>query len=135
MKRTARLSRRSPLKAKAPIRKRRRPASETERVYGPKAFREFLHDHPCLWCGRSGVEQAHLQGNDGMSRKKGWETTGPLCGARAVFLSGIPCCHDRFDRASQPRFWFTDAQRASILLRLAHFHAAWQSHRSAQEKP
>jgi hypothetical protein len=117
-----------------PLRRKSRPASETERIYGTPEFRDFLHSHCCIWCGRSGVEQAHLRGNDGTGRKKDWTTTGPLCGARAVFLSGIPCCHDRFDRTCAERFWFTDAQRTSLLLRLDAFHAAWQSHLNGERK-
>lgn len=118
-----------------PIRKRRRSKADTERVYGSKAFRDYLHAHPCLWCGRAGVEQAHLRGNGGTGKKKDWTTTGPMCGRKTSGDGSLyyPGCHARWDRTCAENRWFTDAQRTSLLLRLAAFHAAWQSHPTNQE--
>jgi hypothetical protein len=119
MKRGGPLARRTPLRAAKPLRrtaapkKKARPKAETLRIYGTPEFRDFLHSHPCLWCGRTtGIEAAHLRGNGGTGRKDDWTSTGPLCGV----------CHDRHDRRTQESLWFNPAQRTSILQRLEKFH-------------
>lgn len=113
------------LPRKSPPKKRPRSKAETLRIYGTSEFRAHLRQHPCLWCGRADVAQAHLRGNDGKGRKKGWETTGPLCNPKFEF----PGCHRRFDRDCEEFLWFTDAQRTSILIRLDAFHKAWEAKR------
>lgn len=101
--------------------KRKRNAADARRKYGTQAFRDYLHDTPCLWCGVFGVEQAHF-GKHPMGKKNDWTRTGPLCGVWGQD------CHGRLDRRETRLPWFTDADRALLEHRLAQFQAQWQRH-------
>jgi hypothetical protein len=49
------------------------------RAYGPAERVTFVRGLPCAACGRYGSVNAHLLGNDGLSRKGHYTTIGPLC--------------------------------------------------------
>lgn len=75
---------RSKLKRQAPLgrspmkRGRKRSAAEQERIYGPRDFRDWLHQQPCVITGtRSNIEQVHVIGG-GVGRKAGWRFTVPM---------------------------------------------------------
>lgn len=58
--------------------RRKRNQSETMRIYGPKAFRDWLHRQPCCVSGvRGDIEAVHVA-NGGMSRKADWTLTVPM---------------------------------------------------------
>ena len=120
-------------KARKPVRRSKRKAANLLRVYGSKAFRDHLHAAPCLWCGIRGdpsvIHQAHF-GKHGTGTKTHWTQTGPLCGGQLFFVS----CHDRLDRRSSARTWFTPAERELIETRQRAFVADWQS-RQPPERP
>lgn len=90
-----------PIKRSA-IKKRKRPASETLRIYGPPARRRWMKTLPCSACGVVGYsEGAHVLGNGGMGRKADYDTQAPLCGARGALLfawrSAPEGCHNLYD--------------------------------------
>lgn len=75
--RKTRLTRKSSHRAPPLGRKGRKP-SETTRIYGPKPFRDWLHQQPCVITGlRSHIEQVHVIGG-GVGRKAGWRFTVPM---------------------------------------------------------
>lgn len=103
------------------IKKRARPAKETNRIYGPKTRREWMKTLPCSACGVVGYsEGAHVLGNGGMSRKADADTQAPLCGLNywpttkvAYLYAG---CHNLYDRhrdVFNARFPDFDAKRAA----------------------
>jgi hypothetical protein len=89
--------------------KARRPSkAETERKYGSKEFRDWIHNQPCCLCGVYGfTQQAHV-GTGGMGRKLGWQHTVPLCGpwsctdGKTRFAS--EGCHQKFDQKKLDEF-------------------------------
>lgn len=59
---------------------KRKPRTKDEalRIYGPEAFRDWLHQQPCAVSGiRGDIEQVHVIGG-GMSRKADWTYTVPM---------------------------------------------------------
>lgn len=62
------------IKGKNPARR----ASELLRCYGPPERRAWLKAQPCLMCGGSPVDQAHVRG-DGAGRKSDYTNLVPLC--------------------------------------------------------
>lgn len=68
----------------------KRKAKEFARAYGDDDRVTWFQRHPCLICGQSPSENAHL-GNGGMSRKSDADQIVPLCGD---FVNG---CHRAFD--------------------------------------
>lgn len=80
------LRRKSPMKAskqgmkRAPVRpaNRRRKASEWARAYGSRERVEFIRYLPCVVCGHTPCQNAHIQGG-GASRKADATTVIPLC--------------------------------------------------------
>ena len=92
MKRS-RLPRRSPLK-----RSRKRSAREQDRIYGPKSFRDWLHQQPCVITGcRSNIEQVHVIGG-GVGRKAGWTFTVPMAADlhRSLHAMGVKSFETRW---------------------------------------
>lgn len=107
--------------SRSPIKKKKRSAKEDARIYGPKAFREFLHRSPCLICGYQGeaIQQAHLM-NGGVGFKSGWQHTAPLCGPRYIEGKPFDGCHSIFDRHKK-------SMSAAVLARAAIWFAGWVS--------
>lgn len=60
--------------------KKRKPrkASETTRAHGSPEFRSWMKTQPCIVCGRTPSDAAHIT-NGGMSRKDDVSGTVPLC--------------------------------------------------------
>ena len=75
---------------RSPMKRGRRKPSERERIYGPKAFRDWLHEQRCVVTGRYGVVQAHVK-NGGMARKADYEWSVPMLDAlhRELHQHGI----------------------------------------------
>lgn len=70
---------------------RKRSAAEQERIYGPKAYRDWLHQQPCVITGfRSHIEQVHVVGG-GVGRKAGWTFTVPMAAElhRSLHAMGV----------------------------------------------
>lgn len=118
-------SSRTPLKKKAVMIRRKskkRERNDPARIYGPKAFRDFLHSEACLGCGFHRVEQAH-RFTGGTGRKDSWKRTVPLCSPRIVgglggrFEIG---CHRRYDEAKK-----SFAKERSLPARAAQFWNRW----------
>ena len=95
--RKTRLTRKSSLRAPPLGRKGRKP-SERDRIYGPKAFRDWLHQQPCVVTGRYGVVQAHVK-NGGMARKADYEWSVPMLDAlhRELHQHGIDTFQAKYD--------------------------------------
>lgn len=117
------------------IKKKPRKLSETLRIYGSKARRDFVRGLPCAACGVGGYSvQAHVLGNGGTGRKADADTIAPLCGQRPdgrkpgnFYYTG---CHFLFDEMPwefKPRFPDFDPGKAA-----ADTQAAWIAH--SQEK-
>lgn len=64
--------------ARSAIKRKPRPASETLRIYGPPERRAWVKSLPCLVCGATPSENAHVE-NDGLSRKGDADKIVPLC--------------------------------------------------------
>jgi hypothetical protein len=90
---------RTPLvrKTRIPPVNRKRRVSKFARTYHSKARVRFVKSLPCAACGIVGYsENAHVLGNDGMSRKGHYTTIAPLC--RTFVRSGRhQSCHSWFD--------------------------------------
>lgn len=112
-------------------------AAEQRRKYGTKAFRDWLHALPCQLCHVEGfTQQAHVGGNDGLSRKKDWTTTTALCGPWPYPVRGwpgdvYPGCHARFDgRSPRP---LSPEQKAVAVASALDLQVRWAIH-VAREK-
>lgn len=72
-----------PKKPRTPIRRKKRSASERERIYGTEAHQDWLRAHGCLGCGRTGSDDhphhLHHVRNGGKGRKADAATLVPLC--------------------------------------------------------
>lgn len=115
-----------------------RPKNETERIYGPKAFRDWLHRQPCAVCGwRGHVEQAHAK-TGGIGRKDDWTRTLPLCSDHldGRDADGFPCgemrngCHRESGRGVKS---FEKKYGVSLLALAAKTQTAWESSRASLE--
>lgn len=106
--RTARLaSSKSP--ARAPMTRKRRPKSETLRIYGDEDRRAWIKSLPCAGCGVVGFsENAHVCGNAGAGRKANADTIAPLCRDRP----GVTGCHTLYDQHKRP--FVSEASRRRI---------------------
>lgn len=60
------------IKAKKPS------AAEQERKYGSESHRAWMKRQPCVICGRTPSDAAHIT-NGGIGRKDSWARTLPLC--------------------------------------------------------
>ena len=85
------MKRRTPLKRRTPVKpvNRTRKASTFARCYGSKARVAFVQSLPCLLCGRTPSDNAHLHGYGGMGTKGPYDTIIPLC----------RFCHRDYDEA------------------------------------
>ena len=108
------------LKRSGRIKPKKRSASSANRIYGPKAFRAWLHAQPCILCGVVGfTEQAHAKG-DGIGRKADWTLSFPACGTRGT----VEGCHPRSHRQGVQTF---EHDAGVTLLDLAaRTQAAWR---------
>ena len=119
---------------------KKRKAKEFARCYHSVERVEFVKSLPCSACGVVGYSQnAHVLGNDGMGRKKGYETIAPLCGPRPHRLAvGRPLapgivafmgCHRLYDEYHwdlEAEFRDFDPVRAA-----AETEKLWQAHTRA----
>jgi hypothetical protein len=107
--------------AKIKARSGKRERNDKARIYGPETFVTFLHQHPCIGCGRPiNVQQAH-RFSGGMGRKAGWQDTIPLCGPRPLD-SGLYCgCHASYDAAKAS--W---SREHNLPARSAWFWSNWR---------
>ena len=98
--------------------KKRGPSkAETERKYGSREFREWIHSLPCQLCGVVGfTQQAHV-GKHPMGKKLDWTHTTALCGPLPGARMG---CHQKFDERK-----LTDTQRKIVNLSVIGVHLAW----------
>lgn len=87
------IPRRKALKRSAPPRKRKRTASERERIYGPPGFVEWIHEQPCACCRVVGYSEAAHMVTGGTGRKADWTTIAPLCRTRTVSGWLAEGCH------------------------------------------
>lgn len=105
MMRSSRLKSGKPIARKTAMKKRnpQKAPGRFARQFGSKARVLFVKSLPCAACGVVGYsENAHLLGNDGMSRRGPYTSIGPLCGPHygmsqigiEVMLNG---CHASFD--------------------------------------
>ena len=82
IKRRAPIARGAPPKRSGPIKAKPRPASETRRIYGPKARIKLVSRLPCAACGDTDPsiprENAHGE-SGGTGRKADYTTILPLC--------------------------------------------------------
>lgn len=96
-----------PRKARTPIKHKPRPKDQTERIYGPQEFRDWLHCEECAVCGSIvAIEQAHAKG-DGVSRKADWTLTFAACGPHYVLDGGlreVEGCHAEMHRIGVKSF-------------------------------
>lgn len=70
----------------------KRTPEEDARIYGPEAFRVWLHQQPCAVCGFRGepeqMQQAHAR-TGGTGRKDDWTRTFPACGGHTVWVEAM----------------------------------------------
>ena len=101
---------RSPIKRstkpirRSAIKRKKRPASETNRIYGPPARRKFVASLPCAACVVVGYsENAHIE-TGGMGRKSDYTKIVPLCSHESPH--GHYGCHRRLHNVGRYRFQF-----------------------------
>jgi hypothetical protein len=73
---------------------RARKAANLLRAHGEPAFRAWIHEQPCVVCGRIPSDPAHLT-NGGMSRKDAVARTVPLCAT--IVATGYSGHHAEYD--------------------------------------
>lgn len=103
--------------ARSPMKKKPRPAKTTLRIYGTPEHREWMKEQPCLICGRTPSDSAHLK-NGGTGRKADAALCVPLCAT--IVAVGYSGHHDEFD-----------AGKRSFRAKYPEFDAAcakWQAH-------
>jgi hypothetical protein len=113
------------------IKKKPRPAKETNRIYGPKTRRIWMKTLPCAACGVVGYsENAHCAppSEKGTGYKAGYEWIAPLCGDRGrpfdgQFEQGCHKLHDDYHWVFDEEFPDFNAEKAA-----ADTEQAWQDH-------
>lgn len=72
---------RTPIQRKTPVKKinGKRKAANFQRAYGGGERAEWVKRQPCLICGHTPSENAHVPSRSGMSRKGDAEHVVPLC--------------------------------------------------------
>lgn len=118
------------------IRKKKRPASKTIRIYGSKARRDWVKLQPCAACGVVGYsENAHVAppSEKGTGYKADAKWVAPLCGMRELwspggFSASIGChtMYDEFRSSFDRRFPDFDPAKAC-----AETERAWLLEESA----
>ncbi len=93
----------------------KRKASETARIYGPEAFRDWLSRRPCTACDGGPCECHHITG-DGMGRKAHFSLIIPLCRR----------CHQEWHGTG--RHSFQAKYRFTAAIVAEDTHRAWQSY-------
>lgn len=78
MKRSPMPRRPHPLPRRGPLRSKKRKAAETTRAHGSPEKRAWMKRQPCIICGRTPSDAAHLH-SGGTGRKDNHERTVPLC--------------------------------------------------------
>jgi hypothetical protein len=73
---------------------RARKAANLERAHGPAEFRAWIKTQPCVVCGRTPCDAAHLR-NGGGSRKADVTETVPMCAT--IIAIGYSGHHDEYD--------------------------------------
>lgn len=113
-------------KLRQAVKRKSRPRSETLRIYGPKPRRDFVTSMECVGCvlfgpipgcmieGKS--EQAHVCGNDGMSRKAHFTTIAPLGRSH----------HHLYDHHLAP--FDTEGARRVVQLMATNVENRWRAH-------
>ena len=95
IRRRTELHRHTPLPRSGRPKSKPRSAKQRARIYGPKGRAKFVRSLACAACHVDGWSvNAHLLGNDGLSRKQGFATIGPLCQSRYDVVG----CHELYDR-------------------------------------
>ena len=131
MKRSPLPPRRSRLARGGPIKAKPRPKADTLRIYGPEAKRAWMKAQPCLICGRTPSDAAHLK-NGGLSRKGDTEETVPLCAdVVPVGYSGHHTEYDGGKRSFCAKYGVTRDELAAEALathaRFLAYAAAWEA--------
>jgi len=98
--------------ARSRIKRKPRPASETERAYGPPPRREWMTRFPCLTCGHPPKsQQSHLRSRSGAGRKGDASTVVPMCAEchllypkRSAWATRVPAWPDARLEAAAARF-------------------------------
>lgn len=108
------------------IKRKKRSKAEDERIYGPPAFRTWIHAQMCCVCMArpTFTEQAHI-GNGGMGRKASWKRSVPMCGMEVTRRGFGEGCHQRLHRVGQATF---EREIGATLESLVErTQAAWQA--------
>lgn len=128
--RGAKITRKSPLRGKARVKKRRRSKDEMLRIYGPAERREWVRSlhcvacalvHPALAFGGGRCENAHTV-TGGKGRKADYATIVPLCATHHRWYD------EHHDWLGKPEV------REVIKAAAAKVEAAWQSHLNGESK-
>jgi hypothetical protein len=94
VKQGGRIERQTPLKRGKAIRKRnpKRRAKELDRTHGDPDFRGWIKRRPCVVCGRTPCDAAHLK-SGGTGRKDDVSGTVPMCSTVGSYVGH----HDEYD--------------------------------------
>jgi hypothetical protein len=94
VKRTGRIARHTPLKSGKRIKARNpeRRAKELDRAHGDPDFRSWIKRRPCVVCGRTPCDAAHLK-SGGTGRKDDVSATVPMCSTIGSYVGH----HDEYD--------------------------------------
>lgn len=120
-KRKEALGQRYSLKRSA-IKRKPRKKSERERIYGPKGYVEWIHEQPCVACGWTPSECAHIR-TGGTGRKDDWTRTIPLCGPHIDhrYTKITIGCHKLYDLKMRVIPFNTTPEKLA-----AENHSRWQ---------
>ena len=96
-----------------------RSKAEFNRIYESMDRVTFVQSLPCLGCGQTPSENAHVR-NAGKGKKASSKETVPLCG---VFVNR---CHEKYDQYEAP-YQRNSPERARIKAYAPVIEAAWRA--------
>lgn len=77
---------------------RARKAANLKRAHGSADHRAWMKRQPCVVCGRTPSDAAHLK-SGGTGRKDDWQHTVPMCST--IVEAGYSGHHDEYDDGKQ----------------------------------
>jgi hypothetical protein len=106
---------------------------ELERAHGDAEFRAWMKRQPCVVCGRTPCDAAHLK-SGGMGRKDDVGNTVPMCSTQP----GYSGHHDEYDgrkRAGGKKTFLAKYPQLDLPALAAAIAARWQAYRAAHSSP
>lgn len=86
-----------------------------------KPYRQWITQFPCIKCGKTNTQAAHLGRDKGWGTKACDSTCAPLC---CVSPDGLGC-HEKLDQYLEVRYWDENLDRAIAKMKMVY--AFWKA--------